>query len=98
MKTPQKYSGWCLRHGGLMSKNILVIHGPNLNLLGKREPKIYGKCTLEDINGALKPFDDVGPMKSYSLSIEIIARVGSDTGDQFSYFRPVFPDLAGHCP
>lgn len=33
--------------------NILVIHGPNLHLLGKRQPEIYGHQTLEDINTAL---------------------------------------------
>lgn len=35
-------------------KKILVIHGPNLNLLGKREPAIYGRVTLKEINNALK--------------------------------------------
>jgi 3-dehydroquinate dehydratase-2 len=32
---------------------VLVIHGPNLNLLGSREPAVYGRKTLEDINAAL---------------------------------------------
>ena len=35
-------------------KKVLVIHGPNLNLLGKREENIYGKMSLEDIDNSLK--------------------------------------------
>lgn len=37
-----------------MIKKILVIHGPNLNLLGAREPSIYGHLTLAKINHMLK--------------------------------------------
>ena len=45
-------------------KKVLVIHGPNLNLLGKREEDIYGKMSLEDIEKALK-------IKAKELNLEL---------------------------
>ena len=32
---------------------ILVLHGPNLNLLGEREPAVYGRATLEEIDARI---------------------------------------------
>lgn len=46
---------------------ILVIHGPNLNLLGTREPEIYGRQTLKDINGLL-----LGEAKTKNVSLRAI--------------------------
>lgn len=49
-----------------MSK-ILVIHGPNLNLLGQREPDIYGKTTLDEINRRLQKIAE-----SRGIQLEIV--------------------------
>ena len=38
--------------------NLLVIHGPNLNLLGEREPEVYGSLTLEDLNRRIRQLCD----------------------------------------
>lgn len=47
-------------------KKILVIHGPNLDLLGQREPAIYGRVTLKQINTELKK---LAARKKVSLKI-----------------------------
>lgn len=60
---------------------ILVIHGPNLNLLGKREPDIYGNVTIGEINKNLKK---LAAKKGVKLDIfqsnhegEIVDRIGA---------------------
>ncbi len=50
---------WPVKSG----KRALVIHGPNLNLLGKREPDIYGSTSLAQINQALKELAETLDLK-----------------------------------
>lgn len=44
-------------------KTVLVIHGPNLNLLGQREPEVYGKITLDEINQNLQQIAQAAKIK-----------------------------------
>ena len=49
------------------SRNILVLHGPNLNLLGRREPEVYGRMTLDRINAELDLY-----ARSTGLNLKIV--------------------------
>jgi len=46
-------------------RKVLVIHGPNLNMLGRREPEQYGADTLADIDAAIKKAG-----RQYGLTVE----------------------------
>lgn len=75
-------------------KSILVLHGPNLNLLGLREPEHYGKATLSSIDkGLVEQANKAGfALETYQSNseAELIAKIhtlfGSDTG--FVIFNP----------
>jgi 3-dehydroquinate dehydratase II len=67
---------------------IGVIHGPNLNLLGQREPEIYGSQTLEDINAGLSSLAaDMG------VAVEFFQSNGE--GDLIDYVQGAAARVAG---
>ena len=59
-------------------KHILVIHGPNLNLLGGREIDIYGKVTLAEINEAIK-------QKAKELDCQVKIKQSNSEGEMVSF-------------
>ena len=65
-------------------KPILVIHGPNLDLLGKREPEIYGSTTIAQINQAIT---DLAKREGAAIEAfqsnhegEIVSKIGAASG------------------
>lgn len=67
---------------------IAVIHGPNLNLLGTREPEVYGKKGIEKINSEIKS-------KAEDLEIEIEIFQSNHEGEIVDFIQDGYDEFAG---
>lgn len=56
------------------TKKILVLHGPNLNLLGEREPEIYGATTLKEIDTTLRQI-------AKSEGVQVVCKQSNEEGE-----------------
>ena len=75
-------------------RNILVLHGPNLNLLGSREPDVYGRVTLAEIDARLTTLADSNGAKLFcfqskaeAMLVERVQDARTD-GTQFIVINP----------
>ncbi len=67
---------------------ILVVHGPNLNLLGRREPQIYGTTTLDQINGRLQDL-------AKEINVELVTVQSNHEGAIVDAFHKHMDDVHG---
>ncbi len=70
-------------------KRILVLHGPNLNLLGRREPEVYGTTTLAEIDATLKS-------EAVGLGAVVECRQSNWEGQLIDWVQELMPDEKGH--
>lgn len=71
-----------------MSKPILVLHGPNLNRLGQREPGVYGTLTLEQINTRIR-------LRAGELGVEVDCEQSNSEGVLIDRLHAVADGAAG---
>ncbi|MES3000596.1 MAG: type II 3-dehydroquinate dehydratase [Pseudomonadota bacterium] len=70
------------------AKRILVLHGPNLNLFGRREPHIYGTTTLAQINEQLAAL-------ASELGVELVTIQSNHEGALIDFLHKHIDDAAG---
>jgi len=64
----------------IKKKRVLVLHGPNLNLLGKRQPEIYGRLTLDQINRKIQDLAN-------ELNIQVETRQSNYEGELVTWIQ-----------
>lgn len=76
-----------LPEGTSSKKTVFVLNGPNLNLLGMREPDIYGSDTLDDIAGRLED-------QAHELNLEVDIRQSNHEGHLVDWLHEAAADEA----
>src|SRR5205085_8281161 len=71
-----------------VSKRVVVVNGPNLNLLGKREPEIYGTRSLDDLNKTVRE-------KAAALGLEVSLLQSNHEGEIIDFLQKEGPGSAG---
>lgn len=71
-----------------MPKPILLLHGPNLNLLGLREPEVYGKTTLTEMN-------ERAIAHAAKYNVDLTAKQSNHEGQLIDWFHEARGNVAG---
>lgn len=67
---------------------IGVVHGPNLNLLGQREPELYGRATLAELDGSLSEL-------AGELGCDVVCYQSNSEGALVDHIQQIAPDVSG---
>jgi 3-dehydroquinate dehydratase II len=71
-----------------MARRILILNGPNLNLLGRREPSVYGRATLADIEARCRA-------EASRLGMEVECRQSNSEGELVTWIQEIPGMFAG---